>query len=242
MTERKPTYLTIASPSGWKLVSAETDIWLRNLCVTLGGDASVNVVANAYTSGSRIAMGRNFIVQSVKNTGTTHLLFIDPDMVPDAYMGVDPNATPIWATFWEFMQKHDGPCVLAAPYCGQTPRNTVQIFSPNGKGDLKRVTREQAAKLHGWMQIGGAGTGFILIDMRVFDVLTPPYFHDTYKDETEAELQNSQDVSFSKKCWAAGIPMYANFDCWCDHQQMTTLKRPGWVDPPPKAAPELIVQ
>lgn len=177
----------------------------------------------------------------VQEAGSNYLLFIDPDMVPDAYLGHDPNATPIWKTFWEFMQDHDGPCVLAAPYCGQPSQNHVQIFSPNGEGSLKRVSRKQAETLHGWMQIGGAGTGFMLIDMRVFDVIKPPYFHDTYKDETESELQNSQDVSFSKLCWAAGIPMYANFDCWCDHQQMTTLKRPGWVEPPPKVAPELIV-
>jgi hypothetical protein len=216
-------------------------MWISNLCIGLTRNRVVDSIVNHYTSGSRIAMGRNLQVKEAMQLGLSHLLFIDPDMLPDTYLEADPQATPVWDTFWSFMQANPG-SVLAAPYCGPPPKEEVHVFSPNPSGDLKRVSREQAAALHGWQQVGGAGTGFMLIDMDVFKALKNPYFHDVYTDETESKLRNSQDVDFSKKCWEAGIPMYVNFDCWCDHQQMVHIRRPGWVDPPPRPAPELIVR
>lgn len=235
------TSLLVAKPSGWQLSACRLGTWLGNFGLELGREASVDRVVWYDLVATRVAMERNKAAQTAREAGHTHILFIDPDIIPDAYVGPDPTAKPIWRTFWDFSLRNPG-CVLCAPYCGCPPSEPVQIWSLNEDKHMRRVERKQSEALHGWYQIAGAGTGFMLIDTSVFKRLAKPYFHDTYSDGSESHLQVSQDLGFSQNCLAHGVPMYCNFDCWCDHQQMMIVKKPGAEKLVPPPAPELVVR
>ena len=186
-------------------------------------------------------MCRNICVQHARSVEATHILFLDPDMVPDAYIQDDPQAKPFWHVAWPFMKANPG-CVLAAPYCGRRPHEPVHCFARNKENNLVRITRDQAALLEGWYAVDAVGTGMMLIDMAVFDRFEHPIFRDVFQDKTCTKLRQSQDVDFCLRCHAAKVPVYVNFSCWADHWQNSPVRRPGWkAETPPDEPVSLAV-
>jgi hypothetical protein len=204
-----------------------TGTWLADLAYTLGQERTFENVAFSTNARTRIGQARNQEVRDAARWNASHILFLDPDMIPDAYVGKDPNAKPYWATYWGFMRANPG-TVLGVPACGAPPEEKVQVFGKTPDGDVARVPREVAATARGWQRVTRVGSAVLLIDMDVFAKLEPPYFSDVYEDKTETELESSQDFTFCRQCEEKGVPIYVNFDCWADHQHFTTVKRPGW--------------
>lgn len=218
--------LWIARPSGWQLEATGTGTWLADLCYYLGQTQPFKEVAFGTTMMSRIAMARNIEVRDAKKWGATHLLFLDPDMIPDAYCGRDPNAVPWWPTYFSFLQAHPG-SVLGTPACGAPPDERVQVWGKTPAGETTRIPRDAAATARGWQRVAMVGSALLLIDMTVFDKLPQPYFSDVYTDETQTELAYSQDCYFCRQCEKHGVNVFVNFDCWADHQHFTRVRRPN---------------
>ena len=235
--------ICLARPAGHKLESPDVGTylvqWMNDLKNRPGAeDLDLFTVSNA-----RIRMMRNMCVAHARQKQAHFLLFIDPDMGVDKYVQrgangqvLDPNyALPFFPAAWDLALQHQKtnhpPAIYAAPYCATPPHEPVHVFVRNETGKLVRLERDRASTLRGWHQVGACGTGLMLIDMRVFDVIhrpNAPYFEDQYTDTTETKLRYSQDVDFCLRCGAAGIPVYVNFSCWCTHWQLAEVHRPGY--------------
>lgn len=184
-------------------------------------------------SDTPIPMLRNEAVEMAKKIDADYLLMIDNDMSPDE---PNPGAKPFWDSTIDFMLNSREPCVVGAPYCGPPPINNVYVFRwanrmnpghANGfDGSLEQFTREEAAKLAGIQEVSALPTGLILIDMRVFAKLTPPYFYYEYEDRTESKKASTEDVTFTRDVSLAGMPIYCNWDAWAVHNKPYRVGKP----------------
>ncbi len=198
----------------------------------LHGDTEIGEVTCQYLSTARIGMMRNGLITRALQppVSATHILMIDPDMVPDRYLGSDERAKPFWSEAWPFILDNPN-AIAAAPYCGEYPERKIHVFADNEAGKSVRVTHVQAARLEGWQEVRGVGTGLMLMNAGIFRKMRQPWFDDSYTDRTHTELRRSQDVLFCEKASAAGIPTYVNFDCPCGHWQNSVVDMPGWTPP-----------
>ena len=109
----------------------------------------------------------------------TQKILLDNDNEPDA----EPDGKPFWDTSFDFMFRRERPCIVAAPYCGRPPYENVFMFQihnhnndPHGGWSLEQYTREQATTMAGIQDVAAIPTGVCLIDMRILDKLTIPWF------------------------------------------------------------------
>lgn len=225
--------LTVARLTGWQLECPDIATWLADWAFRMREYPEVQSIDFFNISNPRIAMCRNACVKHAKEVNSTHILWIDPDMVLDRYLKRDREgkitgrAKPFWDEAWKFIQAHPY-SVAAAPYSGRPPHRPIHVFVKNEADQLVRVSHEEASKLTGWTQVAGVGTGAMLMDIRLFDRLEQPYFKDTFTDRSETKLHHSQDVHFCSKCEPAKIPIYVNWDCACGHWQNSVVEMPGW--------------
>jgi len=228
MNPQKPSLL-ICCPASWGYRRSETALWLEGLATYLGQEREFPVenIGRCAPKYQRIDQYRNETVNEAKRLGFTHLLMIDPDMVPDRYVGLDPRAAPFWPNAWSWIQEHPG-SVVAAPYRGEPPKCDVQVFRDDSRGKLKKYTDAEAIRCEGWHSVGAVGTGLMLIDMAIISKLKKPYFKNVYWGEDEAGLLIGEDVAFSINCRDHDIPVWVNFSCWCGHMQMGCVEKPFW--------------
>ena len=231
--------LCVARPTGYRMQHADISTWLMQFAFRLRDDSPDIREVQFYNVGNpRILMMRNLCVKDAVAGGCSHILFVDPDMVPDKYVGRDPTAKMFWLEAWTFIKEHPG-SVVAVPYCGPPPDEVIHVFVKNDKGDLVRLPRAAAQKLSGWKGVEAVGTGLLLADMSIFQKIPHPYFDDVYLDDTKTKLHFSQDVYFCLKCREHGIPIYVNFDCWAGHDQTICVDKPGWREAMNPPAPPL---
>lgn len=112
------------------------------------------------TSGANIARNRNIGVENAKEAGADWLFFVDDDMV------FDPDAI-------DRLVKHrldvvSGLCVRKTWPYSPTIHHWVE--------DVKRYRTPDNIELGRLIECDGTGTAFLLINMRVFNKLEPPYF------------------------------------------------------------------
>lgn len=222
--------LFVARPTGYRMETADTGTWAMQFAFRLRDFADVTEVHFFNVSNPRILLNRNICVAQAQRIKADYLLFLDPDMVPDYYVGQDPQAKRFWDTAWSFIKQHRG-AVCAAPYCGPPPDEAVHVFVRTDHGEVSRLPRAIAAQQQGWKAVEGVGTGLMLIDMAVFVRLDQPYFDDEYVDASRTDLYRSQDVQFCLKCRAKDVGIYVNFDAWALHYQPMLVHRPGWKPP-----------
>lgn len=225
--------LSVVRLTGHQLESPDVGTWLADWGFRMRSYPEVQAVDFFNISNPRIAMCRNAAVEHAKGFGSTHILWLDPDMGLDRYVQrnaqdeVISRAKPFWHEAWEFIKRHPF-SVAAAPYAGRHPHRPIHVFVKNDNNQLIRVRHEDAPNLSGWSQVAGVGTGAMLMDIRIFDRLEFPYFKDTFIDRKETKLRHSQDVHFCATCEQAQIPVYVNWDCPCGHWQLSVVEMPGW--------------
>jgi hypothetical protein len=125
------------------------------------------------------------------------------------------------------------PATVAAPYCGPPPDECVFIFewqsyesdTPNPNFRLSMVPRESAAIRTGIAEAAALPTGLILYDMRVFDVLPPPWFRYEH-DPLEAEKHTTEDVYQTRNASLLHLPQYAAWDSWAGHVKTKVVGKP----------------
>ena len=112
-----------------------------------------------------IEKARNELVWNAANENATHLMMIDSDMVfpPD---GIDR------------LLKHDVDIVGGLYYGRMHPKAMAFYKNPDGT-----VTNFDPKQPPGLYEVDFVATGFMLINMRVFTKLEPPFFTFTYNPE-----------------------------------------------------------
>lgn len=194
-----------------------------------------------------ITMTRNESIAVAQRHKADFLLMVDSDMSPDCELGDDPTAKPFLKTSIEFMLSHEGPSVVAAPYCGPPPHENIYVFHwknlasdhPNLDLELGQYSREQAAIMAGIQEVAALPTGIFLLDMRALDAIDPPYFYyefegdgerchacATHKPGIQARKASTEDVTFTRDLSLAGVKIYCNWDAWAGHWKWKKVRKP----------------
>jgi GT2 family glycosyltransferase len=137
------------------------------------------------TKSSIVASARNDAVRIAREAGAQFLLFLDSDMT-------FPNTT------LRRLLAHRRP-IVGALYTKRVPPYDL-LGAPVGL--------EASIDSGGLIRMKNMPTGCLLIELSVFDALTPPYFRFLF-DETTGEI-HGEDYVFCDRARAAG------FEIWCD--------------------------
>jgi hypothetical protein len=141
--------------------------------------------------------------------GYTHYLFIDSDI----------SFTPAHV---HVALKHKAP-VVALPYLRHEDDGFYQV----GELGLNyRIEKRYDKYERGFRHVSFAGAGFLLVDSAVFASLKFPWFHHSAITIGEESFSVGEDVIFSHKLVAAGIPILCDFDYPVQHR----LKKFGDYD------------
>lgn len=188
-----------------------------------------------------ITMTRNRSVEDAKAAKADYMIMIDSDIKPELMLGIDPMAQRFFDSSFDFAIKHEGPCIVAAPYCGPPPHENIYAFKvgnrqsdhPNKAADwsIEQFTREEAAQRSGIEQCMALATGLMLIDMRVFKLLKPPYFDYTYSDEFKQEKITTEDCYFTRNVVVSGNKIYCNWYSWVGHWKYKCVSKPVVMTP-----------
>lgn len=212
--------------------------WLISTVLEMRRDERVAEIARITLDDTPITMTRNKSIKVARERGADLLLMVDSDMAPDLYVGSDPNAKPFWKTAFDFVTQHNGPCAIAAPYCGPPPFENVYIFRwateqsdvpsdcPDDMKSLKQFTREDAAERRGIEQVGALPTGLILFDMRGFEFLDKPYFDYEWPDSAMDHKASTEDVVLTRNLSLIDVPQYVAWDSWAGHWKLKCVGKP----------------
>lgn len=189
-----------------------------------------------------ISMCRNQAVIQAQNAKADVLVMIDSDMRADCEFGLDPAATPFVPTAFNFLYNHweKGPTVLAAPYCGASPVNNVFAFhwdsDRNPREDLLNLklaqySRHEAYQMAGIHPCAAIGTGLMMFDMRIFDLLPQPWFYYTF-DDTHTKKLATEDCTFTRDVAMLGYltlgyePLLCCWNSWAGHWKPELVRKP----------------
>lgn len=225
------------------LVDWFTDAWLW-----LHGDPHVAGLARFTIDLCPTDAARNLAVKQARQLGCQWLLMLDDDMTFDAYASA--GAPKFLEVAWPFAVRHydQGPCVIAAPYCGpagdRTNRFTQEDVyvgefnspysaesAPEVDYNLQPVPRVKAAELTGIREQAYLPTGLSLWDLRAFDRIKTPWFAYEYADEACTEKVSTEDTVCTRNLALAGVPLYCAWDCWAIHWKQTPIGRPQPLKP-----------
>lgn len=220
---------------------------------SVGGDAFIytHAVSNALRDHPRVAevfvsyshgyptdRCRNEVLMESVRKNHDFVLMLDDDMAPD--IGLRPDmrdaeAVPFMPAALDFALEHEGPCVVAAPYCSSPPEQNVVVMKnrvvypdqPPAMGTkLDKYTRDEAADQTGIKEVAALPTGVMLIDARVTKVLPTPWFYYEYTDPHNTRLASTEDVVFSRNLSWLGVPQYCAWSSWAGHQKRYLTGKP----------------
>lgn len=216
--------------------------WLVTTVLATKNDDRVESISTFRVSDTPITMTRNRAVRQAKQAGIDVLVMVDSDMNPDIHKA-RAGSKLFWDSSFDFLCKHyeRGPCVIGAPYCGPPPYENVYVFewkgyetdTPADHFALDNYSREQAAIMGGIQPCGALPTGLIMYDMRIFDILKPPYFDYEWKDEYQDEKASTEDVMATRDMHLRGLdllgynPVYCNWDAWAGHWKPKCVGKPS---------------
>lgn len=147
---------------------------------------------------SNLPEGRNDGVRSAMSIGADKLLFIDSDMSVPAYALLH-------------LLRHDVP-VVSGVYVSKQPPHLYMAGTYNEDGS--RLMTFPEIKPGQLIECDWVGAGFMLIDMKVFEKIEPPYF--SWK-EFPGKKNAGEDEYFCDKVRAAGMKVYVDTDCIVGH-------------------------
>lgn len=206
--------------------------WLLPTVMKAKADPRVGEVSHTRVDDTPITMSRNLVLKRAQDQNVDVLCMLDSDMKPDLKIR---HAVPFWDSSFDFLVNHEGPCVIAAPYCGTPPHENVFIFrwacrqseNPNADVSLQQFTREEAQQRGGIEEVAALPTGLILIDIRALKAIKPPYFDYEYEDAPfNTKKASTEDVYFTRNLSLAGVPQYVNWDAWAGHHKRKCVGKP----------------
>ena len=131
--------------------------------------------------GTLIVNQREQLVQMARDAGSTHILWLDSDMM-------FPSDTA------ERLLKHGKPIVAANYVTRQYPHKTVAYRSMEGWSDYLVNSPQQGMQL---IPVMAVGMGCMLVEVSLFDRLKRPYFETTWVPDLNDHL--GEDFTFCTK-------------------------------------------
>lgn len=177
--------------SNWKAGFGQA---VSNMCINFqrahyqGGDKRIEVFC---VSGSLLPDVRMRCVAEAAKWDATHMLFLDDDMT-----------FPFDAL--QCLLRHNVP-VVGANYSRRQLPLTTTAYKADKSGPL--YTRPGDT---GLVEVSHLGTGIMLIDMRVFELLELPFF--AFEHFNDGKQLRGEDVYFCHKLIEAGVKIYVDQD------------------------------
>lgn len=219
-----------------KQVGGDVFSWCCGVAGTLGPYPRCENAVVSYCHGYPTDRMRNAACMQAKRDGFHFLLMLDDDMKPDLLLGHERDAVPFLTTALDFSLAHDGPCIIGAPYCGTPPLQEVLVMKnreyapdhPDGMGlKLDKYTRDEAAALSGIQRVAALPTGCLLVDLRVLDILPPPWFSYEFDDPPyNTKLASTEDIVFTRNLDWLGVPQYCHWSAWAGHHKPFLTGKP----------------
>lgn len=222
--------------------------WIIETNLKCHQDERIGKVINWANGDTPITMNRNKCLEVAKHMDVDYLLMIDSDMWPDE---PNPGCKPFWDTAFDWIYRRPQPAMIAAPYLGGgVEHNNVFIFRWRQKTDagtglkLDQFNREEAAERGGIEHVAALPTGLLLLDMRILERMTPPYFYYEWEGDgdpcpgcrwptrgPEWKKASTEDVTFTRDAslaWSnvrdAGC--YVLWDSWARHIKLCPIGKP----------------
>lgn len=230
-----------------KLLHADLLAYCTRLYGQMVNHPRLNQLEISYSHGYPTDRCRNFVVKSAKENGFDFCLMLDDDMKPDALLGREPNAKPFLPSSLDFALAQPAPVFVGAPYCSGPPSQDCVVMKhreycpgmPGGMGKkLDKYTRDEAAAATGIERVAALPTGCLLLDLRAFDVIAPPWFYYEYADAPyNTRLASTEDVVLTRNADWLGISQYCNWMAWANHHKAFEAEKPRLcpVDSVPRA-------
>lgn len=175
-----PTWTcTVGIPSG-TMMHTDFAMALVAMCSRTPGR-----LAMCNTKSSVIAKSRNVCVENAIALGTTHLLFLDSDMI-------FPQDTLLRLIAWE-------KDIVGGTYVQRTPPHRILGSRLGDETDIPQS---------GLIEMGEMPTGCLLIKTSVFEKFTRPYFRFGV-DEEKGELVG-EDLLFTRQAVEKGFKIYCD--------------------------------
>ena len=185
MSEKNGTRLAIGIPAG-EYLKTDMVFCLINLLGTIGKEITTNVIIQ---QGIYVHQNRNDIVRGALEVDASHLLFTDGDMVFGTHHVVK-------------LLEADKDIIAAAYNMRKFPlTSTVKLSDGNGhyRKDIKLP--------NGLFPCAAAGTGFMLIKMKVFKSLKEPWFQTP--PTVDGKMLWGEDTFFCREALKAGFEVWA---------------------------------
>lgn len=245
------------------IASEHPDIrrWAIPTVIAAKCDSRIEDIVHEDFCDTPITMSRNAAVEWAKSAAVDVLVMIDSDQAPDKYLGADPEAKPFFMSSFDFLyERFDKQLsVIVAPYCGP-PSDPVKGGLENvyvfrwtnfntGHNEwpvkLEAYGRMEAALMTGIANCDTGPTGLCMIDMRIFEHLSYPYFDYEWMDDGKqcqschqhvpgprAKKASTEDCFFFRNialncCVRLGYnPVFCNWDAWAGHWKPWCVGKP----------------
>lgn len=221
-------------------IGADLFSWCCGIEKALANHPRVESVHISYSCGYPTDRVRNGALHDARAHGLDFLLMLDEDQAPDIgppYGAIRPDIVPFLPSALDFVLAHDGPCIIGAPYCGSPPLQEVLVMKNreyvpglrDGMGlKVDKYTRDEAAIMTGIQRVAALPTGCLLVDLRVLDVLPPPWFSYEYSDPPfNSALASTEDIVFTRNLDWLGVRQYCHWSAWAGHNKHFTTGIPA---------------
>lgn len=190
-------------------------------------DSRIEHIAHIPIARTPTPVARNVVTNMAKKLGLSIIFQLDDDMwFPNEF----------YQAAVDFLLAHNGPAVIASPYCQGPPEEKVNVFEYGTPGNgvnvpfvLLNVTREDAARRKGIEKVAAIGTGCIAYRVDAFDKITHPYFDYKYTDDSHTAVSETEDCWNCRKLHYAKVPIYCHWDWWSSHYKTLRVEKPGVV-------------
>ncbi len=204
---------------------AEVSDWVTDACLWASKQEWIEDVIRAPISRTPTPVARNVLAHQGRANGVDILFVVDDDMRP---------APGFFEAAIDFLLKHQGPAVIASPYCTAPPLENVCVFewaqgetgAPDAPFAVTNIVREDAARRTGTERVANIGTGLIAYKMSAFEKISHPWFDYGYSDETHTQVIETEDCWNARKLSFAGVPLYVHWDFWSAHRKSKWVVKP----------------
>lgn len=177
---------------------------LANYLIEMGQKYG-NELKVIFRSQSPVSVNRNALVEEFLKTEAEWLLFLDDDMIPRSdLIEMSNRGVPIIQAVTCIMQNNiPQPLIMR-----RTEDKSTVLFKQIELSDLDNLE-------NGLIEVDGVGTGCLLINRNVFNVLKKPYFE--FQTDENGLLKLSEDFYFSQKCKENNFSLYVDSKSHCGH-------------------------